>query len=175
MIALAQRFSSLLPTIFPPEPSLSTMLVIPDLHEGNVLVNDRGDIVAVLDWEFSIIAPDWAACRVPRLFDLNVRDVEPTREYFADYPELFEQDWVHYDMSIIYRQRFLDTMDRIQPSWNAVRKAGAGKRSLEHILGRLRDRQGFGEVTRRWVNTLVEGGWEALADVSYSCGMLRSP
>jgi hypothetical protein len=41
MIALAQRFSSLLPTLFPPEPSLSTMLVIPDLHEGNVLVNDR--------------------------------------------------------------------------------------------------------------------------------------
>lgn len=50
-IRLVERILPSLPALFPREQDKPTILIVPDMHSGNIRVNDAGDIVAILDWE----------------------------------------------------------------------------------------------------------------------------
>lgn len=82
----ARKLLSLLPKVFPPasdEPE-ATGLYHHDLHLNNILVNEQGEITAVLDWECVSALPLWMQTKVPKFLDWPARDDEPRRDAYAD-------------------------------------------------------------------------------------------
>ncbi|CAI4218699.1 unnamed protein product [Parascedosporium putredinis] len=55
-----------------------------DLHLNNILVNEEGEITAVLDWECVSALPLWMLAKVPKFLDGPVREEEPQRDLYAD-------------------------------------------------------------------------------------------
>ncbi|KAL2867579.1 phosphotransferase enzyme family-domain-containing protein [Aspergillus lucknowensis] len=85
-LKLARRLVSLLPKIFPsiqnpPERSVIWHL---DLSLSNILVNEEGEITAVIDWECVSAMPLWMATQPPKFLDDSTREKEPQREDYAD-------------------------------------------------------------------------------------------
>ncbi|KAK0658522.1 hypothetical protein QBC41DRAFT_237927, partial [Cercophora samala] len=72
--------------VFPPgldEPE-TTVLYYHDLHLNNILVNEEGEITAVLDWECVSAMPLWMSTKVPKFLDEPTREEEPQRDRYAD-------------------------------------------------------------------------------------------
>ncbi|KFY40006.1 hypothetical protein V495_05645 [Pseudogymnoascus sp. VKM F-4514 (FW-929)] len=100
------------------EPS---MLFHESLNWYNILVDDRGALTGILDWQCTPVVPVWSACTLPALIDFEWRDTKPDpEEYHKDAngePE--EQYWVHlgeYECGLL-RPVFLEEMERLAPGW----------------------------------------------------------
>lgn len=86
VLSAARELLTLLPKVFPPvldEPE-TTGLYHHDLHLNNILVNEEGEITAVLDWECVSALPLWMLAKVPKFLDGPVREEEPQRDIYAD-------------------------------------------------------------------------------------------
>lgn len=86
VLFVARKLLSLIPKFFPPtldEPE-ATGLYHHDLHLNNILVNEEGEITAVLDWECVLTLPLWMLTKVPKFLDWPVREEEPQRDTYAD-------------------------------------------------------------------------------------------
>ncbi|KAK3994330.1 phosphotransferase enzyme family-domain-containing protein [Cladorrhinum sp. PSN332] len=96
IISVARKLLSLVPKVFPPTLSLDdpeiTGLYHHDLHLNNILVNERGEITAVLDWECVSAMPLWMSTKVPKFLDEPVREEEPQRDDYADAAEGEEEE-----------------------------------------------------------------------------------
>lgn len=86
VLLVARKLLSLIPKVFPPilGESETTGLYHHDLHLNNILVNEEGQIAAVLDWECVSALPLWMLTKVPKFLDWPVRDEEPQRDTYAD-------------------------------------------------------------------------------------------
>lgn len=86
VLVVARKLLSLLPEVFPPalDESETTALYHHDLHLNNILVNEEGEITAVLDWECVSALPLWMLTMVPKFLDGPVREEEPQRDLYAD-------------------------------------------------------------------------------------------
>lgn len=82
----ARKLLSLLPRFFPPtlDEVETTGLYHHDLHLNNILVNEKGEITAVLDWECVSALPLWMLTQVPKFLDEPVREEEPQRDIYAN-------------------------------------------------------------------------------------------
>ncbi|KAF2768104.1 kinase-like protein [Teratosphaeria nubilosa] len=142
---LAKRLTALLPDIFRSDELESTMLFHDDLHEKNILVDQSGNITAVLDWECVSFFPLWMACQPPALLNGAVRLKEPQREDYGSYdPEVDEggaeyneglspsywADLLAYERGHL-RALFLSEMERTEPAWFAEYRDGEVKRDFE--------------------------------------------
>ncbi|SPO05368.1 uncharacterized protein DNG_08055 [Cephalotrichum gorgonifer] len=87
ILIAARKLLALLPKVFPLETSDEperTGLYHHDLHLNKILVNDKGEISAVLDWESVSALPLWMLTQVPKFLDGPVREEEPQRDLYAD-------------------------------------------------------------------------------------------
>jgi hypothetical protein len=86
--SVAQRLLNLLPKVFPAtqEDFEGTALYHDDLHLNNILVDEKGRISAILDWECVSALPHWLATKMPKFLDGQTREEEPQREIYADEP-----------------------------------------------------------------------------------------
>ena len=86
ILPVAQSLLALLPKIFSPElTSLeSSALHHHDLNLNNILVNEQGEVTAVLDWECVSALPLWMLTEVPKFLDDQPREDEPQRNSYAD-------------------------------------------------------------------------------------------
>ncbi|ROW06268.1 hypothetical protein VPNG_08099 [Cytospora leucostoma] len=87
VLQVADRLLALLPKIFPSieEPPERTVLWHDDLGLQNILIDEQGDITAVIDWECVSPLPLWRATRMPKFLRGRDREDEPKRDsYPAD-------------------------------------------------------------------------------------------
>ncbi|KAF9768668.1 hypothetical protein IL306_013978 [Fusarium sp. DS 682] len=86
ILPVAQSLLTLLPKVFPPDLSTSepSALHHQDLNLDNILVNDRGEVTAVLDWECVSALPLWMLSQVPKFLDDDPREEEPQRDSYAN-------------------------------------------------------------------------------------------
>lgn len=86
IIGAAQRLLSFLPNVFPPaqEDAAVTALYHDGLALHNILLNDQGEITALLDWECVSAVPTWMATMPPRFLVGHTREEEPKREMYSD-------------------------------------------------------------------------------------------
>lgn len=83
---LAIKLLTLLPVIFPPTEQAPehaperTILRHDDLNLKNLLVDDEGNITAVLGWEFQSCQPVWVATKTPAFLDEKPSEEEPLPE-----------------------------------------------------------------------------------------------
>lgn len=84
----AQRLLALLPKVFPAalqdSPPEVTALWHDDLSLNNILVDDQGNITAVVDWECVSALPIWIATKMPTFLTDGGREEEPKREGYMD-------------------------------------------------------------------------------------------
>lgn len=83
---VAEKLLLLLPDVFPPtlDQPERTGLRHHDLHLHNILVNEEGQITAVVDWECVSAMPLWVLTMVPKFLDGPAREEEPQRDLYAD-------------------------------------------------------------------------------------------
>jgi hypothetical protein len=82
-LSAVRKLLRLLPTVFPPQENPEqTSLYHHDLHLGNILVDNRGAITAVLDWECVSALPLWMATHVPKFLEEQTREEEPQKEQY---------------------------------------------------------------------------------------------
>ncbi|KAK4177412.1 hypothetical protein QBC36DRAFT_345504 [Triangularia setosa] len=55
-----------------------------DLHLNNILVNEDGEITAVLNWECASAMPLWMLTKVPKFLDEPAREEQPQRDLYGD-------------------------------------------------------------------------------------------
>ncbi|KAL6819535.1 phosphotransferase enzyme family domain-containing protein [Trichoderma sp. SZMC 28015] len=86
ILPVAQSLLALLPKIFPPglTRSESSALQHHDLNLNNILVNEQGEVTAVLDWECVSALPLWMLTQMPKFLDGEPREDEPQRDIYAD-------------------------------------------------------------------------------------------
>ncbi|KAI1132013.1 phosphotransferase enzyme family-domain-containing protein [Nemania abortiva] len=87
ILLLARRLLSLLPKVFQisgEEDEEPTILWHDDLNLRNILVDDRGEITAIVDWECVSAMPAWVTTNMPKFLQGENRTEEPIRENYMD-------------------------------------------------------------------------------------------
>jgi hypothetical protein len=177
---LAKRLLEILPTIFLPNVSTGepTMLFHDDLSMQNIMVDDDGQLTAVIDWECVSAMPLWRACQVPALLDQRSREEKPDKEtYAADSNEEDAKDhdgldnegmtdlyWEHvleYEMTQL-RKLFLTEMQKTQPEWVAIMRDNGLKADFEMAVHKCDSGMAFKRI-KRWIDALVLGDVRSLS------------
>jgi hypothetical protein len=86
ILPVTQTLLALLPKIFLPDLTISepSALHHHDLNLNNILVNEQGEVTAVLDWECVSALPLWMLAEVPEFLNDQPRDEEPQRDSYRD-------------------------------------------------------------------------------------------
>jgi hypothetical protein len=86
ILVVARKLLSFVPKVFPPtlDESETTGLYHHDLHLNNILVDEEGEITAVLDWECVSALPLWMLTKFPKFLEGPDREEEPRRGTYAD-------------------------------------------------------------------------------------------
>ncbi|KAM0430034.1 hypothetical protein ACHAPT_006040 [Fusarium lateritium] len=177
-LRIAKRLLKHLPTVFPgtklQEP---TVISHGDLSLRNILVDEKGVITAVLDWEFASAVPYWRATQMPRFLVGHKREVEPRRELYLDedqgeglirHPrtdgnEILDNEgkngfyWAHlmeYDQTLL-RKTYTERMRQLRPMWDAE-AAGKLKNDFMEAVDRCADFDSL-ETVERWVAAVENG------------------
>lgn len=184
-LALANRLAVLLPKIFPSLqcPPERTVLWHDDLSLSNILVDEEGNITAIIDWECVSAIPLWAATKMPKFLDGSSRDKEPKRQEYAD--ETAEQSeapdssedgldnegknelyWIHlmeYEMTQL-RKVYHATMSQLRPDWDVQVSESALK--LDFLGAVMRCGNGaYIKRTAQWVDLIERGEYPRLMGV----------
>ncbi|RAO71251.1 uncharacterized protein BHQ10_007263 [Talaromyces amestolkiae] len=185
-LALAHRLADLLPKVFPSlqNPPERSVIWHDDMSLSNILVNEQGEITALLDWECVSALPLWMATEVPKFLQGSTREEEPKRQDYADesenessMPGDNEDDdldhegknelyWIHlmeYEKTQL-RQLYNTQMCKSRPGWDAEIEKNALK---EDFVGAVfRCGQGFFlKRIAQWIDAIDKGQFPRLKDV----------
>lgn len=184
--SLAEQLLAVLPKIFPPDEHVSSVISHDDLSMQNILVDDLGKLVGIVDWECVSAFPLWRACQFPNLLDGRVRVERPQRETYGsaeeDYddgvdekgPVALDNDgvstlyWEHlleYERGQ-FRAMFLAEMEELQPEWVWEWRRGLFKRDFERAILNVDRSWGLLGV-QRWLDAYVKGDPVSLSDQFY--------
>ncbi|KKY27672.1 hypothetical protein UCRPC4_g00906 [Phaeomoniella chlamydospora] len=179
---IAQKLLQMLPQIFPPDENTeSTFLYHDDLSMQNILVDDSGNISAIVDWECVSALPLWRACQIPALLEGRDREQEPRREDYSPDEEnpSTEEDgldnegvnslyWEHlleYEKTHL-RRIFMSEIEKLQPSWVEENKKSKLKMTFEYSAHNSDNGSAF-KIINRWLNAYERGEDWSLRDALY--------
>ncbi len=151
----------------PPGPDLETertMILHDDLSRQNILVDDVGNLTAVVDWECISAVPLWFACQSPPLLESNRRDEEPIKAQYqhdedGNVTELFWEHLDDYELTQL-RRIFLAEMKRLQPEWVEIFESSQRQRDFDLAVTGCSDPLMILRI-RTWLDD-VEKGVEGL-------------
>ena len=144
----------------------------------NIMVDDSGQLTAVIDWECVSAVPLWRACQLPQLLQGRRRDEEPIKDSYSPISdEDDEQDddgldnkgitdlyWIHlleYEQTQL-RKLFVEEMEKAQPEWVAIIKENSLKADFELAVDNCDNGWGF-KIVKRWVDALLAGDVQSLS------------
>lgn len=87
ILAAAERLLSFLPRVFPEdqEDEVATALWHDDLRLQNILIDDHGEITAIIEWDSTSAMPICFSTKMPEFFDReSPREEEPDRNTYSD-------------------------------------------------------------------------------------------
>ncbi|KAH7134176.1 phosphotransferase enzyme family-domain-containing protein [Dactylonectria macrodidyma] len=185
-LRVAQMLADLLPKIFlsiqnPPE---RTVLWHDDLSLQNIMIDDKGAITAVIDWECVSAMPLWVATQMPKFLCGEDRAEEPRRDQYGnetpedvaarqetDYDNGLDNEgknglfWIHlmeYEQTQL-RKVYSDRMSRLWTGWDEAVADGALKADFFGAVVRCAD--GFSlKRIEAWVAAINRGEFHRLAD-----------
>lgn len=139
-LGIINRLKPLLSRILPADGQdlEASVLFHNDLSRHNILVDDRGALTGVLDWECVSAVPLWMACSYPAFLEGRPRHSEPDtgRYHREENGEISELYWEHlsdYETTQL-RQVFIEEMERIEPDWARVFKESQLQRDFEFAV-----------------------------------------
>lgn len=187
-LEVANRLTTLLPKIFSPieAPSERTALMHHDLGLQNILLDEQGNISAVLDWECVSAMPLWAVTQVPKFLRNRDREDEPKRESYPDVAPLPEGGlgsgqhdpddldnegkdelyWIHlmeYETTQL-RKIYHDKMKSFWPDWDLCGEESRLKLDFYDAVARCANGV-FLKRVRMWVDKIEAGNFVSLQTV----------
>ncbi|KAI1875415.1 hypothetical protein JX265_004473 [Neoarthrinium moseri] len=184
-LALARRLASLLPKIFPSLqcPPERTVIWHDDLSLQNILVDEQGNITAVVDWECVSATPLWVATKAPKFLEGPSREKEPVRQDYADEdseqpsaPDGAEDEldnegkdelyWIHlmeYETTQL-RKFYHASMCHLRPGWEVQVSESSLKADFLGAVVRCGDGFHLRRIDQ-WVDLIEKGECPRLMDV----------
>ncbi|KAJ4359049.1 hypothetical protein N0V95_002511 [Ascochyta clinopodiicola] len=137
-----------------------TLLCHRDISISNILVDSKGDLVSIVDWECVAAVPLWQACDLPQLlhgrpFALTQMPPAPTDDFDATDHKYYKENRMSYELAQL-RTFFLEEMQRICPVWMEVFR----RERLRHdILLAVEKTGNDGTVkwVKAWLKALMQG------------------
>ncbi|KAJ8115131.1 hypothetical protein OPT61_g3156 [Boeremia exigua] len=146
--------------LFPGTSRESTRICHQDLSASNILIDESGDLTGVIDWECTITAPCWQACKLPQF--LNGGDSDdvpelPSEEALQDEDavEYYDDDMYHYEQTQL-RRFFFEEMGRVDPLWIQTYNEGAMRRDVMVAMESFYDGTRV-KLVKRWLDCVLEG------------------
>jgi hypothetical protein len=168
---IISRLRSHLDDFFPP-PGLElerTMILHDDLSRQNILVNDDGNLTAVVDWECISALPLWMACQIPPLLQGKPLDEEPVKSTYqhdedGNVVELFWEHVDNYELTQL-RRVFLGEMQRLQPQWVEIFESSQRQRDFDLAVSSCNDSFLIRRI-RNWLDDMDKGveGFQGLEE-----------
>ena len=166
-----QNLCSLLPSIFPTDPGQLpevSALRHDDLSQHNILVDQDGNLTAVLDWECVSAVPLWKVCQVPAFLAGKDHHDKPEMDSYAtdDDGEVNDLFWTHlgqYERTQL-RAVFLQEMERIEPEWIEISSMASAEQKADFEMAmRFCDKKWpCGFATMAYAIQLCRSGWRTL-------------
>jgi hypothetical protein len=179
ILSFITRLVALLPRLFPTTIASEfdpCILFLHDLHQGNIMVDKHGKIIAMIDWEFIPTVPLWQACQVPK-FLVGPERLTPPKKHNYLRPEWkgevnsppedikdeymwegYYDDLDEYQMGFL-RQTFLSEMLRIEPAWLECHKYGMWKRDFIELVQAAELGYIFSARMPTWLDDMEKGRW----------------
>jgi aminoglycoside phosphotransferase (APT) family kinase protein len=147
----------------PPSPGLEperTMILHDDLSRQNTLVDDHGNLTAVVDWECISAVPLWSACQIPSFLQGKLRDEEPVKAQYEhdEDGEVDEHFWEHLDDYELTQLRrvFLAEMKKLQPEWVEIFESSQRQRDFDLAVSGCSDEFLIRRI-REWLDDMEKG------------------
>jgi hypothetical protein len=138
-----------------------------DLSNHNIIVDtETGRLTGVVDWECVSTLPLWKACQLPAFLAGRDRADKPVRKEYAvnadgEINELYWEHLLDFEHTAL-RRLFTDEMARIEPAWEAVRKASGPMIDFELAVQACDDVFLHGYV-KEWLDGIAQGHGEVMS------------
>ncbi|CAG8923960.1 unnamed protein product [Penicillium salamii] len=185
-LSVTNSLIGLLPKIFPTRqnPPEQSVLWHQDLNLNNILVDEKGNITAVIDWECVSAMPSWMITGMPEFLTGSTREQEPKRERYNDEtpeqaaaigpsadPELDNEGknelyWVHqmeYETTHL-RDLYTRWMCQLRPGWATEVKENTLKNDFFNAVLCCDDGFSLKRVLQ-WVQAVENDEYPRLMDV----------
>lgn len=152
----------IIPRLFPPGSTTreSTFLFHPDLSANNVLLNDHGNLIGIVDWECVIATPSWLSCQLPEFLE------GPSTSFLAcpdshlapsdtEVLEFHQEQLYNYEKAQL-RRFFLEEMGRVDGQWIKTFRKESTRRDVLVAIELLSTGMRMGLV-KGWVKAVADG------------------
>ncbi|KAL8342034.1 hypothetical protein RB598_003783 [Gaeumannomyces tritici] len=164
---LRRRLDDFFPPLGPePDP---TIILHDDLSHQNILVDNEGNLTAVVDWECISAVPCWMACQFPPLLQGKHRSEEPIEAIYqhdedGNVAELFWEHLDDYELTQL-RRVFLGEMERLEPEWVEIFESSQRQRDFDLAVTSCGDEFLMRRI-RGWLDDIESGveGFEGLEE-----------
>ncbi|MCJ1422248.1 hypothetical protein MMC29_000128 [Sticta canariensis] len=131
-----------------------------DISQHNLIVDSKGKLQALVDWECVSVMPLWKGCQIPSFIDTPERTVRPNSEIYATNTEdsddnLYKEHFDEFECTSL-REHFLEEMARLKPQWIEEYRKSSPKRDFDLALENCDGLFGTGMV-RTWLDRLEAG------------------
>lgn len=139
------------------EPSI---LFHDDLSQHNILVDDGGGLIAVLDWECVSALPLWKACCYPSFLEGRPREKKPELARYkrganGEATDLYWDHMMEYELTTL-RRIFLDEMARLELGWMEIFNSSQFQRDLDLAVQSC-DSEFLASDINEWIDEIVAG------------------
>ena len=171
--AIIARLKLHLDTVFPRTSTKEQFaLHHDDISAENLLVDGSSALKTLLDWECVSAMPMWKVCQLPTFLRGCERHDKPDRVTYApdQDPEhdLYAEHVEDYEKTIL-RQRFLDRMREVSPSWVEIHLASGLKLDFDLAISQC-DNEFCYKRIERWLDLLDQG----IIDGAEYCSLEKS-
>ena len=127
---LLKRLRKQLPIFFPSHATDREEFALhhDDINDHNLILDSKGKLQALVDWECVSVMPLWYACQTPSFLHTREREESPRSE-----PELDPYDDDDYERMDL-RKCFLGEMARLAPQWFVEYEKSKPKRYFSQAL-----------------------------------------
>lgn len=109
-----------------------------DISRHNLIVDSKGKLQALVDWECVSVMPLWKACQIPSFIDTLERTERPNSEDYlrnadGSINSLYHEHLDEYECTCL-RGHFLKEMTRLAPQWIVEYQTSGSKIDFDHAL-----------------------------------------
>lgn len=159
-LSILTRLRSHITNFFPEdEITEPTMLVHHDPHRQNILVDESGQLTAILDWECVSTMPLSVACNFPKVPTTKPRMEDWRRGEPDEVADRHRQELQLWELAGL-RKVFLAEMRKLQPAWVDIHQKGERQREFMNCLASYDDLWAPQEI-RKWLKALESGAPDA--------------
>jgi aminoglycoside phosphotransferase len=161
LLAQLTKLSSIIARLFPNTTQEEhSYIAHQDLSVANIMVDDAGVLTGIIDWESTVAAPRWQACKIPRFLAGGNEDEVPdwlTGEELQDEEVVQGYDEAVFDYEQTQLRRFfLEEMARVDPQWVQTYNAESTRRdvmvAMESLYNGMRVK-----CVKKWMDCVLEG------------------